>query len=63
MPNPTDVPYFEDTLLVWLDRAFQRLDVTPATTMNEIMFAAGQQNVLSQIRAHSNKQRDPSRTK
>jgi len=62
MKNPTDVPYFDDALLAWLDKSFPRTDVNPQTPVNDIMFAAGIQRVITTIRAHSNKQRVASQT-
>ncbi|CAB4165384.1 hypothetical protein UFOVP823_38 [uncultured Caudovirales phage] len=58
MKNPSDVPYIEDALMAWLERTTLSSPITPTSTIQAIMFDAGQQAVLQRIRAVHAKQRD-----
>lgn len=39
------------SVLAYLDRLFPPLAVTPATTLEEVMFVAGQRKVIEDLRA------------
>jgi len=59
--KPSPVPFFDDAALAWFESAFPRIEVKPDTTVNAIMYDAGIQYVLTQVRLHSAKQRNPVR--
>lgn len=43
-------PHVSDHFLDMLYKAFPRIEVTPATDINEVMFSAGEQKVLDWIK-------------
>ena len=43
------VPEFSEAQYEYLRRVFRRADITPSSTTQEIMYSAGEQNVLKHV--------------
>lgn len=56
--KPTDYPWIEDAFLRALDRDIAPIRVTPDTTMQQIMFNAGQRDIVTKLHYLAKLQRD-----